>query len=67
MIAQFTGSALHIYLCVKFVAEEDMGVRGLGIATFIAYLAMIVIVTVNMHCISAIQDALIWPDKSAFA
>lgn len=53
-------------LCVKLVAEQDMGVRGLGIATLLSYLTMMITVTIHMHCIPAIQEALFWPDKSSF-
>ena len=43
-----------------------MGVTGLGIATAVTYLLMLVIITVNSLCIPNIRDCIFWPDGDSF-
>ena len=58
MLAQTVGTLLHILWCYLCVIHADLGVKGLGLATAITNLSMLIMVTIYANCVPRIKDAL---------
>ena len=67
MLAQNMSGVLHVLWCYLCVTKAGLGVKGLGLATAITNLSLLVMVTIYASCIPSIQEALFCIQfKSAF-
>jgi len=66
MLAQLTAIAFHIPLCIHFAIRENMGLRGLGLASSLTNLILFTSTFVYCLCISKINRALVRPNKDSF-
>ena len=66
MIAQVAGTLIHIVWCYLFVIVLNMEVVGLGIASNITALTMLVCITIHAQCLSQVSNALFCPNAEAF-
>ena len=63
MVAQVTGTLIHILWCYIFVNVLELHVQGLGLATAITNFGMFLLVTIYAHCIPQISDCLFFFDS----
>lgn len=66
MVAQVISSILHVVLCIYCVERLEMGVRGLGFATMVAYFCMFFFTAIYAYFIKAVRMALHCPNKESF-
>ena len=67
MIVQVCASFLHIFWCYFFVEVYQMDIEGLGIASTVTSLILIIFAVVYPVFIKEVQDALVWPDSSVWS
>ena len=66
MLAQVGATLLHIFWCWLFTVHYNWGVLGLGIATAITNIGMLLMIEIYSLCIPRIRESLFWPDKHTF-
>ena len=66
MLAQMGGTLLHILWCHIFVTKLDLGVHGLGLATAITNIGMIIMITGYAFCLPSIKESIICFDRSVW-
>lgn len=67
MLAMIGATVLHVLWCFLFVTWMDMSVIGLGLATSLTYLLMLVMITQYAQCVSRISDALFCFERDVFS
>ena len=67
LVAMFVATFLHIPLCYLFVIHFDLDIRGLGIASSLKDLVLLLSVMIYSNCNEQVRPALSMPDSTSLS
>lgn len=66
LVAQVTGTIMHIMFCFFFVNYLQLEIKGIAYATTLTYFIELVIITIYAHTTENLKAVLVKPNEDAF-